>query len=689
MKEKQKHPTSYWLVPSVLLILCALSYSIFASSLGFNWDDWLQLVINHNLGGGRAYWTYFAFDRPTSAWTHILLMPILGENPVNWQIFTMLMRWLVAVNIWWMFSTLWPKYKCQAVMTAMLFAVYPLFTQQAISLAYHQHMLQYALFTFSLAAMVQAAHSPKRFWLFTGLAVLAEVLQLSITEFYCGVDLIRPVLLWIIFRETHPEKRTCLKKTALHWLPYLLPLAGYTFWRLLIVEFPIPEPHSLGLVAGLRSSPGRGLIQLGRFALTDTLYILINSWQGAIALKNAVPVDGITLLSWGIGLLSAAAVFFTFRHLYPQGKSQQAQQESKPDRKWLIQAITVGLLVTLLGPVPIWLTGSQSLGDMHANRFALGSMFGASLLIVAVIEWAARPGRHAKAIMLALLIGLAVSFHVRVSNDYRLDQARFRSFFWQLSWRAPNIESYTALIARDETYPAQLSTVAAALNLAYPAPPSEPQNLAHWAYRIQPDAEPATSLPTSLQNQYRTMYFRANAADSLVLYLKPDGSSCLWVLNEADQLNPNIPENLRRQIPLSNMARIQSQPVNEGFPPEVMFGAAPVNEWCYLFEKAELAVQDEDWTKMNILLGAAEALQTKPAYSNVREWTPFIIGYAHNSNWDAALTLTLQAADANPAYTPMLCHVWSDIAKNAPTNPEKEKALQTLQSIINCEPAIP
>ncbi len=210
MIKKGKLPSSRWLIPLVLLLLCILSYSLFASSLGFNWDDWLQLLVQHNLGGGRAYWAYFAYDRPTSAWTHILLMPILGENPVRWQIFTMLMRWLTAVNMWWMFSTLWPKYKRQAAMTAMLFAVYPTFTQQPISLAYHQHMLQYALFAFSLAAMVKAARSPKRFWLFTALALLAETMQLTITEFYCGVELIRPVLLWII------TQRSASPRTVLH-----------------------------------------------------------------------------------------------------------------------------------------------------------------------------------------------------------------------------------------------------------------------------------------------------------------------------------------------------------------------------------------------------------------------------------------------------------------------------------------
>ncbi len=203
---------------------------------------------------------------------------------------------------------------------------------------------------------------------------------------------------------------------------------------------------------------------------------------------------------------------------------EQSNQTDKPERDWFLQAIVIGLLGTLLGPLPIWLTGAQTIGDVHANRFALGSLFGASLLFVALIEWAASQKRHAKAILLALLIGLSVSFHVRVSDEYRLAQAQFRSFFWQLSWRAPHLEPNTALIARDETYPDQLSTVASALNLAYPSPASQSGSLNYWAYRILPDAEPASDLPLSFQNQYRTLYFNASASDSLVLYQKPDRS---------------------------------------------------------------------------------------------------------------------------------------------------------------------
>ena len=435
----------------------------------------------------------------------------------------------------------------------------------------------------------------------------------------------------------------------------------------------------------LRNSPLSGLARLLRYALTDSLYILLGSWQEAIGLKTAQPVNGITFLSWGIGLLAAAVVMFSFRFLYTQKETRQTLQLDKAERKWFLQAIVIGLLVVLLGPVPIWLTGAQTIGDVHANRFALGSMFGASLLIVALIEWAASPKRHAKAIILALLIGLSVSFHVRVSDEYRLAQANFRSFFWQLSWRAPQLEPHTAILARDETYPAQLSTIASAFNLAHPAPPAGQQDLNHWAYRILPDAEPASDLPLSFQSQYRTLHFNASASDSLVLYQKPDRSSCLWVLHEIDQHNPDLPENLRSRLPLSNMARIKSQPSNEDFPPAVMFGEAPADEWCYLFEKAELAVQEEDWASMRILLDSLEKMGAKTEHGNAREWLPFIIGYAHNNDLDTALSLIRQTAELNPAYAPMLCQVWNEIKENTPVSPGQENSLQAVQDELECD----
>jgi hypothetical protein len=64
----------------------------------------------------------------------------------------------------------------------ILLAVYPGFSQQAVSVAYSQHFISYALFTASLGLMIAAFHKPARFYLYTALALLAALLNLATME---------------------------------------------------------------------------------------------------------------------------------------------------------------------------------------------------------------------------------------------------------------------------------------------------------------------------------------------------------------------------------------------------------------------------------------------------------------------------------------------------------------------------
>jgi hypothetical protein len=58
----------------------------------------------------------------------------------------------------------------------------------------------------------------------------------------------------------------------------------------------------------------------------------------------------------------------------------------------------------------------------------------------------------------------------------------------------------------------------------------------------------------------------------------------------------------------------------------VIFGPEPAHEWCYFFEKAELAVQNEDW---NTVLSLADEAETRNLHPNERlEWMPFLQAFA-------------------------------------------------------------
>ena len=175
--------------PLGFLFLLVLTFGIFIPWLGFYWDDW-PVLLTGRLQGAPGFWQFYQYDRPVSAWTYVVTHPILGENPVAWHLFTLLLRWLTTFFMWKTTTTLWPCHRPEATWSAFLFAVYPVFTQQAISVAYSQHWLCFLLFFVSLYLMVLAWRTPGRFWLLTIISCAASLLGMFTMEYFVGLELL-------------------------------------------------------------------------------------------------------------------------------------------------------------------------------------------------------------------------------------------------------------------------------------------------------------------------------------------------------------------------------------------------------------------------------------------------------------------------------------------------------------------
>src|SRR5512146_2530637 len=144
-----------WTIPLGLLVLLGLSFGLLIPWLGFYWDDW-PVILTARLRGIDGFWRFFDYNRPLSAWIYVVTVPILGTRPLNWQIFALALRWLTCVSMWWTVTLTWPKHRHLAASAAFLFAIYPIFAQQSISVAYTQHWTCYFLFFLSMAGMLLA-----------------------------------------------------------------------------------------------------------------------------------------------------------------------------------------------------------------------------------------------------------------------------------------------------------------------------------------------------------------------------------------------------------------------------------------------------------------------------------------------------------------------------------------------------
>jgi hypothetical protein len=66
---------------------------------------------------------------------------------------------------------------------------------------------------------------------------------------------------------------------------------------------------------------------------------------------------------------------------------------------------------------------------------------------------------------------------------------------------------------------------------------------------------------------------------------------------------------------------------NQAVPPELIFGSEPPHDWCFYYQKAESALQAEDWEEVERLGAEIERLDLHP--NDRVEWLPFIQAYAY------------------------------------------------------------
>jgi len=666
-----------WSLPLALLLAAVAAFGVLIPWLGFYWDDWAKILVARLWGLG-AYWNYYLEDRPLSSWTHILLTPILGQAPLGWHIFDLLMRWASAAAFWWLLRGIWPKARYLAAGAAFLFLLYPIFTMQAIAVTFHQQWLQYALFLFSLGAMAQAWRQPRRRLLYTALALAASVAQLSVTEYFSPGELIRLLLLWFLAGEGEKRFRNRLALTLKTYAPYAVVMVIYLVYRFVILPRLGVNAYPPVILSSLITDPIPTIKSFAPSAARDALLVIYRTWYRLAILTLPANITPFYLISIAIAFLSGAgiALYLNFDRSLDEGNSPA-------ESRTLLQMVIFGLGATFLGLAPAWATGHLVTEDFHGSRYALPAMYGAALIWAVAVEWLLR-NRLQKSIVLAGLAAFAIGFHLQVANDYRWLWTDQLEAYWQLAWRAPYIQPGTALFTEQEPFPNQgLFSTSSALNLLYPQPAGS-DRLAYYLYTLRPrynDGFPQNRT-VNFTTRFRSLAFSGSSNRMLVFQNGVTGSNCLWVLDNSYLDNPVLSDLIKSAIPKSDLSLISNDPPARGYPPTDLFGREPAHTWCYYFEKADLARQMGDWTTAAALGDQARKLGYTPSRSasdSPQEWLPFIEAYAHLGRWQDAAQLTLSAYQQDNRYQHEFCQLWSSLSDSGEEG-------QAVKSDLSCSP---
>ena len=637
--------------PFVLLVIGLLLYGPFMPWLGFYWDDW-PVILMGKFFGTSAFADFYTYDRPFSAWTYIISLPVLGLHPLAWQLYTFLLHFLSAIFFWLVLRRIWPEQRNQTAWMAVLFLIHPIFTLQFISVAFSQHWTCALLYSFSLWAMLESLRGGPARWLWQGLALAACALHLWTMEYFVGMEIFRYVVLWLINEPTIParERLAIVIKRA---LPYSLILISYVIWRLFILQLPAEDPNPVQYLTDLRTQPLTGLLTLAQIVVRDLLYMLVQVWANILDPARVQLVSKFFLLSVLFSSIVAGLVGMYFRRF-----TSNTTEAVVASPVWAVQALCVGLLGTLLGTLPGWITYREVLTQPYGNRIVIPALFGLGILAVALIDWVSQ-NRNRKLILLSLLCGLSAFSHLYVANGYREAWNVQRNLYWQLYWRVPALQPGTSLLSDSEVVlGAGNYSTASAVNLIY-ATEFELQEFPYWFFNMGQGFNPQMErflAGKTIRHNFRTWHFQGDAND--ILLIDNSLESCMQILAEGQAENTELTPLLTQALPQVNLARIITEPKVDSVPPVEIFGPEPAHTWCYYYQKASLARQSGDWERVIALGEQADREGYQPV--KTAEWLLFVDAYVHVGDFVAAENLTSRIQTRDPRLTPFLCTYWSE-----------------------------
>jgi hypothetical protein len=668
-------------VPFSLLFFCLISFGLLIPWLGFFWDDWPSIWYLQ-VFGSSGFSEVFAIDRPLLGYFFMLTTRWLGTSMVGWQLFGILTRWLCVLAFWWLLRGLWPKYPSQAAWTALLFAVYPGFKQQYISVTYSHVWILAVIFFLSLATMVWAYRKPRISIPLTISSWSLSALALFSVEYFFGLELIRPFILWMLVSEEYKSLKSRIKITLIKWSPYLVISAIFLYWRLVLYQ---TERGNVQLFEKLSNQPIPTIIDLIETAGIDIINSGIVAW-----IQTA---DFTRMTSFGTGptiLYLVGAIAATVAAIFYLNKFRPTLSETDSDinqsRSWPKQAIFLGGMSLIFGGIPFWVTNLPIGLEFPWDRFTLAMIFGSTLLVAGLVDFFTRT-RFQKILVFGVLIGLASGLHIQYGNLYRREWNAQSQFFWQLTWRAPAIQPNTLLLTAELPFVYfSDNSLTAPLNWIY-APDFREGNMPYLLYAAE--ARHEVSLPNlkadiPVNQPYRATQFEGNTNQTLVLFYTPPG--CLKIVNpHTDKRMPQKPNYVSDMMPLSRLELILTDVDQPARPPQAIFGEQPPLQWCYFFEKADLARQFEDWEQVASLADQALQLGETLYEVNAPELVTFIEGYAHTGRWSDALELTDRALALSERMDRMLCDSWKRIANvQSPDDTDFNHAWSTAEKKLTC-----
>lgn len=601
---------------AALVFISALAYLLLVNRLGYYKDDWYLMYLAHSQGPS-IFKDIFAIDRPARGVLLQFLYSIFGDRPLYYNLTSYLFRLLSSIGFLWALRLLWPRQRTTSFIAALLFLIYPGYLSQVNAIDYQSYTLSLCLAMFSIALTFKAVQVENNIarLLLGALSILLGWCYLGLVEYFIGFEVFRFAGLLLLTRWAEISAwRSTTRNFIWKASPFVsIPLI-FLLWRIFIFQNERKATSvsaQLGRVITLPSlTSADWLFSLAR----DTVNVIFSSWF--VPLYNLTLASRLRDMLFGllVAALAALAVWWILRRHVP---------DDTADETWHKQSMLIGLLSILAALLPIILS-NRYVDFGEYSRYALPAAVGGLLVLVGLIYYV--PEKIHRLWLIAALVFIAAFVqYVNGANAAR-ETAAVNRFWWQVSWRAPQIAKGTTLLvdysagAIPEDY-----VVWGPANLVY-----YPQ--AHPERPVNTDISAALPLPEIIS--YVLAGF-GNDSDigrstislrdyrKILVLTQPTASSCVHVLDGkyAELSVADDPE----MMLLAPHSVIETILPNDAphTPPRSIFGEEPEKAgWCFYYQKASLARQQGNWNAVAQFGKEVAALKLHP--NDQIEWMPFL-----------------------------------------------------------------
>jgi hypothetical protein len=651
--------------PAVFALITLIAYGLLLPVTGFYWDDWPFSWIARFLGPGDfipAFAPFRPFLGPIFYFTTSLVPPI----PLYWQIFALIIRFILGISAWWMFKQIWPNRRHTALIAAFFILIFPGYSQHWVAFTHiNQELIPFIFYLLSFGYTFKALHAEKPATHIV-IALLLQICGIFPTEYFFGLEGLRFLFLITFFQGNLFERLT---KTLKTWRPYLLIWLLNAAWLIYYYKFGQYASYTITATQS--------------FTILSSLQEALDAlWKAGFYVWIQVLTLTFTSLSAPASLLTLGLVALSFAFLTPYLKST-AQPKNDSDKMFSISLIGIGILGILLGRLPSLAAGLPLTLQSSYDRFMISMMIGGSLFLLGVIELLFKSNRI-KTYIFALIIALGIGQQFFNANIFRRDWEDQRNIYWQMTWRMPGLKPNTILLTNQ--MPIDYETDAsftAPINWTY-APDytrsDVPYLMLYTEKRVGGSTLPALEPNIPITFNYRTVPFYGNTSQAVVIYMPRGG--CLRVLDPSrgdEEVYAKLPAVLTSAIPLSDPSRIITD-ANPAATP--MFFSEPKHEWCYYFTKAELAQQMDDTQKVVALGNEAVSLGYKPTDQN--EWLVFIKAHALTGDISTAESISTVALAEDVRIRRGICSAWKQVHTQSPADRKDE--IQRILLTFECSP---